>query len=111
MALPLRNEDKLYDDLKRDKVKVDSRIWELINHHVRNDLNLVTVVLGTLYLTPSWILRIASCIIRFLYRLSFKPGEPPPRLDKICDRSLKGVKDVDKFLKKLYSITVEERND
>ena len=42
MANSIRTEDKLYKILKDEKVKVHPIIWELLNHHIRNDLYVIT---------------------------------------------------------------------
>ena len=38
MANPIRDEDKLYQILKDEGVKVHPIIWQLLDHHIRNDL-------------------------------------------------------------------------
>ena len=43
MANPLKNEDELYIKLKQQGVSVDPVIWEIINHHVRNDLQAIVL--------------------------------------------------------------------
>ncbi|MCD6134201.1 MAG: hypothetical protein J7J25_01600 [Candidatus Omnitrophica bacterium] len=47
MARPLPQEPVFYEHLKKEKVKVDSRIWEILEHHIRNDLFLVEMILET----------------------------------------------------------------
>lgn len=105
MANPLGNEKEIYKKIKDEDIVVHPVVWELVNHHVRNDLYLVSIAAGSLRAIPVWILKAASFFIRFLYKVSFQPGPPPESLIKICDVSLKRVKEVDIFLKKLRELT------
>ena len=107
MANPLPDEEAIYEMIKKEKITIPPKVWELINHHIRNDLNRISTGIGSLAFIPSWILKVASVIIRFLYRASFCPGRPPPDLDKLCRSSAGGVKDIKifgKFLRKLIGI-------
>jgi hypothetical protein len=108
MANPLPDEDKIYEALEKEKIALDPRIWELMNHHIRNDLNKVSVGVGTLALTPEWILKAASFLIKFLYKMSLQPGPPPDEISKICHLSLRGVDDINIFLKKLRTLKRED---
>ena len=105
MANPMRDEDKIYEQIEKENITVHPVVWELISHHVRNDLNLASVAIGSLRMTPKWILATASWVIRFLYKISRQPGLAPENLNKICDMTLQRVKGVDKFLKKLKEVT------
>ena len=105
MANPLVNEREIYKKIKDEGIVVHPVVWELVNHHVRNDLYLVSIAVGSLQVIPKWILKAASSFIKFLYKVSFQPGPPPESLIKICDVSLKRVKEVDLFLKKLRKLT------
>ncbi len=105
MANPLVNENKIYEQIKAEKLKVPQVVWELINHHVRNDLYSVSVALGALQMTPKWILKTASFVIKFLYKASFQPGPPPESLITVCDAGLNRIKEVDGFLKGLRDKT------
>lgn len=112
MANPLRNEDKLYEILKKENVSVHPVVWELINHHIRNDLSLISTGIGLLRLTPDWILKEASDLIVKRYKESNGPGEPPPDLITLADRILERIRLMDVQLKKLRELTLkEELND
>ena len=107
MANPLPEEEKIYQKIKQENIKVDPIIWELISHHIRNDLNAMSIILGSLQFMPSWILKTSSFMIKFLYRMTFQRGSPPD-LIVICDKSLNHVKTAGSFLKKLRAATCEE---
>ena len=105
MANPMPNEDKVYERIKNENMRIDPLIWDLLNHHVRNDLTWITMSVGVQKETPQWILRAAYGLIKFLYKVSFQPGEPPEDLIKVFDGTINQVKKVDDFLKKLREKT------
>ena len=45
MANPLPNEDELYERIKKEKITIHPVIWELLTHHIGNDLAMVTLPL------------------------------------------------------------------
>ena len=47
MAIPLSNEDELYERIKNEKIEIHPVIWELLTHHIANDLYMITLVLQT----------------------------------------------------------------
>lgn len=49
MANPIPNEDKLYQILKEEGVKVHPIVWELLDHHIRNDLFGITAIVEDAY--------------------------------------------------------------
>ena len=110
MANPMPGEEQIYERIKRDNVKVDYEVWELLNHHIRNDTNAIAMALGTLRTIPPWILKAASMVMFILHKITFQRGEPPLDLIKTCDVSLKRVKNVGVFLKKMRDMTVEEKS-
>ncbi|MFH1768034.1 MAG: hypothetical protein ABH858_02595 [Candidatus Omnitrophota bacterium] len=107
MANPMQNEEQIYQRIRMEGRTVPKDVWDLINHHVRNDLMVVSMAIGTLASLPKWILNAASFLIRFLYKTSRMPGEPPDDILTICNSVLNRVKIVDTFLRKLKAITEE----
>ena len=45
MANPLPNEDELYEKIKKENITIHPIIWELLSHHIGNDLAMVTMPL------------------------------------------------------------------
>ena len=41
MANPLNNEKEIYEKIKKEGLRVPPEIWELLNHHLRNDTQVV----------------------------------------------------------------------
>ncbi|MEM7816825.1 MAG: hypothetical protein QXZ20_02840 [Candidatus Aenigmatarchaeota archaeon] len=105
MANPLANEKEIYEKIEKEKLTIHPIIWELINHHIRNDLNYIILSAHFQCETPRWILKFASFMIAFLYRISFQPGDPPPPLLKTFEGIANRVTIIDKFLKNLYQKT------
>lgn len=108
MANPVPNEEKVYERIEKEHMRIDPLIWDLVNHHVRNDLNWITMCIGLQRETPKWILNSASFLIKFLYKISRQPGSPPDDLSKVFDGTIEQVKKVDTFLKNLRDKTCKE---
>ena len=105
MANPMPNEDKVYERLKREKITIDHDIKELINHHVRNDVNWISMFAGDYQFVPQWILKVCSWQLKFLYKLTRQPGNPPADFITFYQGTMRQVKNVDKFLVKLFDAT------
>lgn len=54
MANPLSNEDELYERIKQEKIEIHPIIWELLTHHIGNDLSMITMGLQTSLLDPEY---------------------------------------------------------
>lgn len=52
MANPLTNEDELYEAIKREKIEIHPIVWELLTHHIGNDLTVITMALQASILDP-----------------------------------------------------------
>lgn len=108
MANPLKDEEQLYEDLKKRGVVLDPVVWELLNHHIRNDLMVISMAISSLLFTPRWILQTTSFMIKLFHKLTFQQGSPPKGLIEICNITLQRTKSIDTFLKKLKSHTAAE---
>jgi len=47
MANPLPNEDQIYEKIKKDNAIIHPLIWQLIDHHINNDLYAINLILGS----------------------------------------------------------------
>ena len=47
MANPLENEDELYARIEKEKITIHPVVWELLTHHIGNDLIMITMGLQT----------------------------------------------------------------
>ena len=46
MSNPLNNEKEVYEKIVKEKLVIPSVIWQLLDHHLRNDLNVITLIVG-----------------------------------------------------------------
>jgi len=47
MANPLSNEKEIYEKIAKEKLKIPSAIWELLEHHLGNDLYAISMIVGS----------------------------------------------------------------
>jgi len=47
MANPLPNEAEVYEKIKQENITVHPLIWELLNHHINNDLYAINLIIGS----------------------------------------------------------------
>ncbi len=105
MANPLPNEKEVYRRIEKEHLTIDPLIWNLLNHHIRNDLNWITMCVGLQRMTPRWILKVGSWVINFLYLISRQPPPPPPDLLETFNGTIERVKLIDNFLRNLEEKT------
>jgi hypothetical protein len=105
MANPMPGEDQVYEKIKQEKITIHPDIRELINHHVRNDVNWISLLAGDYKFVPQWILKVCSWQLKFLYWVTRQPGDPPADFITFYKGTIRQVKNVDIFLKKLFDAT------
>lgn len=47
MANPLSNEKEIYEKIKKEKLTIPQPIWELLSHHLGNDLYAIFTIVGS----------------------------------------------------------------
>lgn len=47
MANPLSNEKELYEKIEKEKLSVPSVIWQLMEHHLGNEVYAISLIAGT----------------------------------------------------------------
>ena len=47
MANPLPNEKEIYEKIQKNNLKIASEIWELISHHIGNDISAIQLIIGS----------------------------------------------------------------
>jgi hypothetical protein len=47
MANPLPNEPEVYERIKQESITVHPLVWELLNHHINNDLYAINLIVGS----------------------------------------------------------------
>lgn len=46
MANPIANEREIYERIKKENIVIHPLIWQLIDHHIGNDLYMINLILG-----------------------------------------------------------------
>jgi len=47
MANPLPHEQVIYEKIKKDNITIHPLIWELIEHHISNDIYMINLIIGS----------------------------------------------------------------
>lgn len=81
MANPLPNEQEIYEKIKKENLTIAPIIWQLINHHINNDLYAINLILGSTVLD----------------------GEPLS--EENATKIIKRTKEIKDFLDKLAEVT------
>ena len=86
MANPLLNEAQIYQRIKNERIKIHPLVWELIDHHIGNDIQAMQFITGN-------------------YVASSNPEDIPSEDGK---KILARCEEVRKFLKKLKEATKKD---
>jgi len=79
MANPLSNEKELYEKIEKEKLSIPSPIWDLMEHHLGNDVYAIQLICGS--------------------HVIGEEKEPVPIAD--AEKIIKHCEDIRQFLKKL----------
>lgn len=47
MSNPMHNEQEIYEQIEKEKITIHPLIWQLIDHHVNNDLYMINLIIGS----------------------------------------------------------------
>ena len=47
MSNPLSNEQEIYEKIKKEKVSIHPLIWQLMEHHINNDVYMINLIIGS----------------------------------------------------------------
>ena len=47
MANPLPNEQEICERIKKENLTIHPLIWQLIEHHINNDLHMINLIIGS----------------------------------------------------------------
>jgi len=83
MCNPLNNEEKIYEVIKKEHLGVSPLIWELIDHHLGNDLYIISLIVGS------------HVVGKYKDPIPVEQGE---KIIKYC-------KEINHFFKKLRAVT------
>lgn len=106
MANPMQQEKQIFETIQKQELSIDPIIWDLIFHHLRNDLQVINLGAECILLSkPNWIWKLGSIIMRTLYKLFRYPGKPPYDIFSVVNEVVNRVESIDNFLKKLNQVT------
>ena len=86
MANPMRNEERLYQILKEQNIQVHPIIWQLLDHHIRNDLNGISITVGDVF------------------------DRKEPLSDKELDHIIRRIKNITSIIEKIQQATSWDGN-
>jgi hypothetical protein len=89
MANPLSNEKELYERIQKEKLSIPSIIWELLEHHLGNDVYAISLIAGV-YVTG-------------------QEKEPIPIEDG--EKIIKHCSEIRQFLKKIRAATIQGKGN
>lgn len=47
MANPLTNEQEIYEKIRKENITLHPLIWQLIEHHINNDVYMINLIIGS----------------------------------------------------------------
>lgn len=47
MANPLPNEQEIYEKIKKENITIHPLVWQLLDHHINNDLYMINLIIGS----------------------------------------------------------------
>ncbi|MCX5699851.1 MAG: hypothetical protein NTX01_09205 [Candidatus Omnitrophica bacterium] len=47
MANSMKNEQEIYEKIKNQNITIHPLIWELMDHHISNDLYIINIIIGS----------------------------------------------------------------
>ena len=99
MANQLPNEEELFDEIRRAGISLDPRLWQILSHHIGNDIQVIHLGARCLSEMPSW--------IRYTYTLmlkihkKFNKGFNFHDVGFVCMETMERVENISMLLDKL----------
>ena len=89
MANPLLNEEEIYKKIQDENISIHPLVWDLLSHHIGNDLHMISLILGSAVLPAN--------------------NDPKPVSVEHAKKLYEKVFAIQKFLKKLREATRKEK--
>jgi hypothetical protein len=99
MANELPNEQELYDEIKRSGISIDPRLWQILSHHIGNDVQVIHLSVKCLSEMPPWIMQ--GCKLMLCLHRKFKKGFETNDIDTVCAATLERANNITGLLDKL----------
>lgn len=100
--------EELFQKIKEQNITIDPTVWSLLTHVLGNRAYAITLNLGDFLDTPKWILRIGSCLMIFLYKISGNRGKMYP-IEEHLKRALNNAYMIKDFLRRLRETTEKKQ--
>lgn len=110
MSNPLPYESELIQKLKDQKISVHPLIWDLLSHHILNDLQVIYLGNQLLTETPLWIHKTTTFVIKILYKIHYHHNYQPLDTDRIHKETLQRVSNIEDLMKRVKQFVPKERH-
>jgi len=47
MSNPLPDEQEIYEKIKKENITIHPLVWQLLEHHINNDLYMINLIIGS----------------------------------------------------------------
>ena len=99
MANPIPNEQKLYEEIKQSGVSLDPRIWQILSHHIGNDIQVIYLSVRCIADLPPWVRKMHMIIMK-IHR-PFKKTLISHDINAVCGQALTHVENINELMKKI----------
>jgi hypothetical protein len=108
MANPMPNEQELYEEIKKAGVSLDPRIWQILSHHIGNDIQVIYLSVRCLADLPPWVRKMHMIIMKF--HRPFQRTVIARDIHAVCGEALNRVENINELMKKIRATvhSVEE---
>ena len=109
MANPMPKQQKLYEEIKQSGVSLDPRIWQILSHHIGNDIQVIYLSVRCLADLPPWMKKMHMVIMRF--RRPFKKILIAHDINAVCGEALTRVENINGLMQRLKTTVTSNKGD
>lgn len=109
MANPLPYETELLERLEKERISLHPLLWDLLSHHIKNDLQVIYLGNQLLTETPFWIARATTFVVKVLFKIHNHRNLPPLDSDRVHKETLQRVSNIEDLMRKIKHFVPEER--
>jgi len=99
---------ELLNKIEKEQITINPVVWQLLNHVLGNRVHAINAILGDLLDTPSWILKVGSGLMIFLYKISGNRARMHT-IKEVLERALSNTNQIRTFLDHLREVTQQKR--
>ena len=101
------DEQKLYEEIKEAGVSLDPRLWQILSHHIGNDIQVIYLSVRCLADLPPWVKGLHMVVMKF--HRPFKKTVIARDLDTVTAAALEHVENINALMRKIKT-TVKNEN-